>query len=267
MILFSPAKINFGLHIKEKRADGYHNIESILYPIPLHDVVEFLPASEFSLNIHGIPIPGSIQENSIWKTYHLMKSCFGLPGLKVQLLKNIPPGSGLGGASSNASTFIQGINSYFKLGLSLKDRLDLSAQIGSDCPFFIRSRPALVTGRGNVLKEIPINLKGYFVHIIYAQQPISTAWAYAHVHLQERPFPGEELQHIKLSQWQNILFNDFESLVFSHFPALLLLKNELIKAGAIYASLSGSGSAVFGLFKHKPILQKGSANKQWCFSL
>jgi len=268
MIQYAPAKINLGLHIKNKRPDGFRNIESVLYPVPLYDVLEFSPAEDFSLKTKGYPIPGIFQENTVWKAYHLMKSRFGLPGLAVRLVKNIPPGSGLGGPSSDAATFIKSVNTYFHLGLSLQMMLELAEQIGSDCLFFIRSVPAYATGKGELLQKISLSLKGYYLCIVFIQQPVSTAWAYAHVRPDKNSFSLQKLQQFPIEQWQDILINQFEPLVFGQFPQLAVIKENLIKSGAVYASMSGSGSAVYGIFKQKPALNKNLRDKQkWCLAL
>ncbi len=268
MIRYAPAKINLGLYIYDKRPDGFHTIESILYPVPLYDVLEFTKAEDFSLKTEGYHIPGTLRENTIWKTYQLMKLRFGLPGLAVRLVKNIPPGSGLGGPSSDAATFIKGLDTYFHLGLSFQMLLELAEQIGSDCPFFIHSAPAYVTGKGELFQEISLFLKGYYLCIVFLQQPVSTAWAYAQVRPGESGFSFKKWQDSPIEQWQDSLINQFEPLVFEKFPQLAVVKKELMKSGAVYASMSGSGSAVFGIFKQKPLLHKELQPKQrWCFVL
>ena len=262
MIRYAPAKINLGLHIKDKRPDSFHTIESVLYPVPLCDIIEFTTAKSFSLKSEGYSILGMLHENTIWKAYQLMKTRYHLPGLAVRLIKNIPPGSGLGGPSSDAAAFMKGLNTFFNLGLSRNILIEMAEQIGSDCPFFIHPVPAYATGKGEILKELSLSLKGYYLCIVFFQQPVSTAWAYAQAHPDKSRFPLQELKEQPIEKWQNVLTNHFEPIVFARFPELTAIKEDLIESGAAYVSMSGSGSAIFGIFKQKPSLIKRLQRKQ-----
>jgi 4-diphosphocytidyl-2-C-methyl-D-erythritol kinase len=268
MVLYAPAKINLGLQIKNKRKDTFHNIESVMYPIPLYDVLEIEQADRFSLSTSGYPIPGSIKTNTVYKAYHLMQSLFKIPGLRISLTKNIPPGSGLGGPSSDAAALISGINNLFKLELSIQAQQQLASKIGSDCPFFIQSEPVFVSGKGNILEKIPLCLKGLFIVLVIPPLSISTAWAYAQIQNSGSTFNLRSLPSTPHSQWNRLVINEFEAIVFRHFPLIEKIKTELARAGAFYTSLSGSGSAVYGIFERKPELQDLFAdNKKWLFKI
>ncbi len=268
MIFHTPAKINLGLQIKNERKDTFHNIESVIYPIPLYDVLEIEQADRFSLRTSGYPIPGSIKANTVYKAYHLMQSLFKIPGLKISLTKNIPPGSGLGGPSSDAAALISGINKLFKLELSIQTQQQIASKIGSDCPFFIQSEPVFVSGKGDIIEKIPLYLKDLYIALVVPPQSISTAWAYARVQNSSSTFNLRSLPTIPYSQWNKLVSNEFEELVFKHFPMIEGIKTELTKAGAFFTSLSGSGSAVYGIFERKPALQNLFTDyKKWLFKM
>jgi len=268
MIFHTPAKINLGLQIKNERKDAFHNIESVMYPIPLYDVLEIEQADLFSFNTSGYPIPGSIKTNTVYKTYHLMQSLFKIPELKISLTKNIPPGSGLGGPSSDAAALISGINNLFKLELSIQTQQQLASKIGSDCPFFIQPEPVFVKGKGNILEKIPLCLKGLYIILVVPPLSISTAWAYAQIQSSNSTFNLRSLPTTPYSQWNKLVINEFEAIVFTHFPLIEEIKTELTRAGAFYTSLSGTGSAIYGIFEQKPKLQNLFANnKKWLFKM
>ncbi|WP_209329806.1 4-(cytidine 5'-diphospho)-2-C-methyl-D-erythritol kinase [Lunatimonas salinarum] len=252
MIVFPNAKINLGLYITAKRPDGYHEIQSCMYPVPLCDALEIQIAKKNRFESSGIPIPGNPDDNLILKAYRLLKKDFpDLPPISVHLHKHIPMGAGLGGGSSDAAFALKSMNTLFELYLEDWILEDYAAQIGSDCPFFITNRPRLVSGRGEIMQDSSLNLSGKWILLIYPSIHIGTKEAYAGV----RPRPidtklEECLQ--KPSQWKSCLKNDFEESIFPNHPKINILKNELYHSGAFFAAMSGSGSSVFGLFEKEP---------------
>jgi 4-diphosphocytidyl-2-C-methyl-D-erythritol kinase len=255
MICFPNGKINLGLYVLSERADGFHNIETVLYPVPVRDVLEFLPAKTFQFTISGFPIDGIKEENIVYKAWLLLHKNFKLPPLGVHLHKAIPPGSGLGGGSSDAAFFIQEANNCFHLEIGKKEMINLTAQLGSDCPFFIENKPSLATGKGEILQEININLKGKYLLLIKSGIHISTAQAYSMVKAEQSKTRLTEIVSKPLEQWTGLLKNDFEETVFEAHPELEEIKNNLYHLGADYASMTGSGSAVFGIFNKQPVLK------------
>lgn len=264
MILFANAKINLGLHITGKRPDGYHNLETILYPIPFYDVIEFQPANLFSLHLYGENIPGPVGENLLAKAYRLLKSRFPLPGIEVHLLKNIPSGSGLGGGSSDAARLLSGLNRYFNLGMNPEQLRKLAENLSSDCPFFIENQPVFASGRGEVLHPLKIDLKGAFLLLAIPEFHIKTKDAYS---LLQEPFEHRfrlrENVNLPVEKWNGILNNDFEKVIFAKYPVLQEIKETLIENGALYTSLTGSGSAVYGIFKKRPSIHHRRPTTQY----
>lgn len=257
MILFANAKINLGLRIVGKRDDGFHNIETIFYPVPYYDVMEFHPSDRFDLHLYGEKISGAVEDNLVSKAFRLIHDRFCVPGLEVHLMKNIPEGSGLGGGSSDAAHLLSATNSYFQLGQNNEQLKQLAGNLGSDCPFFIDNKPAFASGKGDVFEEIDLDLKGYFLVLAFPAVRIETKAAYAM--FQNLPNHQDNLRDAvgrPLENWQNDLTNDFEEVLFPQYPELAALKNELTEIGAVYASLTGSGSTVYGIFKNKPQLKK-----------
>ncbi len=254
MIRFPNAKINLGLRVLEKRNDGFHNIESIFYPIPLCDALEIIP-SEFSKHrffYSGLSIPSSAK-NLCEQAIELLAKDFDIPPLKLHLHKHIPMEAGLGGGSSDAACCLMMMNDLFQFGIQEKELLKYAAELGSDCPFFIRNKASIAKGRGDDLFDIDLNLSDYYIRVIKPEASVSTAEAY-------RSFSKgkSEVSLTKviigndLAGWKHKLSNDFEKYVFQRFPEIEKVKEKLYHEGAIYASLSGSGSAVFGLFKREP---------------
>ncbi|MBX6379990.1 MAG: 4-(cytidine 5'-diphospho)-2-C-methyl-D-erythritol kinase [Thermoflavifilum aggregans] len=259
MIAFSPAKINLGLHILSKRDDGYHDIETIFYPIPWFDAIEIISSagnssSSSSLHVSGIVVPGHPDDNLCMKAYQLVKQDFPhLPAVDIYLHKTIPAGTGLGGGSANAATMLQLLNKKFALQLSNEKLLSYARQLGSDCAFFLQHQPCYATGRGDLLEPIDVSLKGYTLVVVCPGVHVSTAWAYQHVQPRASRTSLKEWIRLPVETWKNHLVNDFEDPVFAHFPVLREIKQQLYAAGACYASMSGSGSAVFGLFAQEMI--------------
>jgi len=252
MLLFPSAKINLGLRVTAKRSDGFHNIESIFYPVPLYDVVEFRVASENKLTIFGKPVPGKLSENLLGKTWKLLYRYYKIPPVEISLLKNIPAGSGLGGGSADATFFLKGLNDFFQLNITVGKLMDFAAQLGSDCPFFVRNRPAFVTGRGEIIQSCNLNLSNLFLVLVIPGLPLSTRTLFQRIVPKTSEISMQELVNRPVNRWQRQLSNDFEKIVFQDYPSLAKAKEELISRGALYASMSGTGSTLYGLFKTNP---------------
>jgi len=246
MILFPNAKINLGLHILEKTVEGFHQIESLIYPLPLYDVLEIQPSARFRVVVYGTTIPED--KNIITKAWNIISKQFDIPAVEVHLLKNIPFGSGLGGGSSDAAHFILALNDLFSLGLSKREMEKTASLTGSDCPFFIENRPALVSGKGDKISPVDFSLAGKYILVVVPDYRIATSEAYANITPEKKRKPLIEIIRYPVEKWKNELVNDFESYAFIKYPELEKIKNTLYDAGAVYVSLSGSGSAVSGIF-------------------
>lgn len=259
MISFPNCKINLGLSIVAKRADGYHELETIFYPVALQDMVEIIhsdtqiPQVQFSHT--GLAIPGDEANNLCIKTYHLLKKDFpNLPPVKMHLHKHIPMGAGLGGGSSDGTMVLKILNQQFNLGLKDIQIVDYAAQLGSDCAFFVYQNACHATGRGEILKPIDCDLSNYQIVLIHPGIHISTAWAFSQLtpHAKEKSLANIIEQPI--STWKNELINDFEAPIINAHPVIGEIKNSLYQNGALYASMSGSGSSLFGIFpKSQPL--------------
>ncbi len=251
MISFPNAKINLGLNIVSKREDGYHDIESCFYPIKWHDSLEIVEASSFSFYSYGLKIPGDTSNNLCVKAYNLLKADFELPPIAIHLLKNIPMGAGLGGGSADGAFILKLLNDFFKLDLSDKQLENYALSLGSDCPFFIKNEPAIAKGRGELLEPFTLDLSGYLLAIHNPEIHISTKAAYSKIQ------PAKPIESIAtilnspISEWQNQLINDFEKPILMDYPSIKSLKKDMLKVGAIYASMTGSGSTVYGIFTEK----------------
>lgn len=248
MVSFPFCKINLGLQVVSKRPDGFHNIETCFYPVPWHDVLEIIPSGNFHFTHSGIPIPDDPEGNLCVRAYTKLKELYDLPPVNMHLHKIIPMGAGLGGGSSDAAHALKTLNTLFSLGLPMQQLSEIASQLGSDCSFFLQNTPMLGSGRGEVLNPIDITLNGKFMVIIKPEIHVSTADAYKGV---IPDVPKNSLGDIltgDIKQWKNLLVNDFEESVFSKYPQIKGLKEKLYEKGAWYASMSGSGSSVFGLF-------------------
>ncbi|MDR2937723.1 MAG: 4-(cytidine 5'-diphospho)-2-C-methyl-D-erythritol kinase [Prevotellaceae bacterium] len=252
---FSNAKINLGLHVTQKRADGFHNIETLFVPVAWRDMVEVLPAPaqpDVSISCTGLPIEVEPEKNLCVRAYRLLQKEVELPAVQIFLHKIVPSGAGLGGGSSNAAVVLCALNRLFSLALSQKELQSYAAQLGSDCAFFTYNTPMLATGRGEILQPAEVKLQGYELLIVKPPVSVSTAEAYAGVTPRQ---PASDLQSIvrqPLSTWKESLVNDFEPSVFAKFPQLRSVKNQLYSSGAVYAAMSGSGSSLFGIFEKAP---------------
>lgn len=249
MVSFAPCKINLGLHIVRKREDGFHEIDTCFYPVPWYDVVEVVTADKFSFHQTGIPVPGPAAENLCVRAYVMLRDQFDLPPVQVYLHKIIPIGAGLGGGSSDAAHILIVLNELFTLNLSPARLAEYAARLGSDCAFFAHGQPMHGTGRGEVLTPVSVSLEGKWLLIVKPAIHIATAVAYTMATPQVPPRTTREiLENIPAAGWRGVLKNDFEAPLFAQYPAIGDIRKALYDAGAFYASLSGSGSAVFGLF-------------------
>lgn len=250
MITFPNAKINIGLFVTEKRLDGYHNLETIFYPIPLVDKIEatVVDTPESSLRIDGMRIDGNINDNLIMKAYNLLKQSYELPSIEFILEKNIPFGAGLGGGSADAACTLSLLNDSFSLGITLQELERLAAQIGADCPFFIQNKPVFATGIGNEFHPISFSLAGYYLVLVKSPIHVSTPDAFRNIAPKAAPFNLKSINTIPIEEWKHCVINDFEKSVFIQYPDIEMIKYNLYEQGALYASMSGSGSSVFGIF-------------------
>jgi 4-diphosphocytidyl-2-C-methyl-D-erythritol kinase len=255
MLVFPNCKINLGLHISSKRADGFHNVETVFYPLAIKDALEILPEhntnSVITFTSSGLKVDGKDEDNICIKAYHLLKKDFPqLPAIKMHLHKTIPMGAGLGGGSADGAFTLTLLNHQFNLGLSAEQLIAYALQLGSDCPFFILNKACYATGRGELMEVINIDLSAYKIAIINPCIHINTGWAFSQ--LSPAP-PAQSITSIisqPVTEWREILQNDFENPVFEKYPEIKIIKQELYDLGAEYAAMSGSGSTVYGLFKN-----------------
>jgi 4-diphosphocytidyl-2-C-methyl-D-erythritol kinase len=256
MIVFPNAKINIGINITARRPDGYHNIETIFYPIKIFDAFEALPANKLSFESSGIDIPGRAEDNLCIKGYHLIGRDHKLPPLNIHLHKNIPIGAGLGGGSADAAFFIKLINTQFNLGLTTDQMLDYARQLGADCAFFIENKPVFAFEKGDQFETIRLDLSRYHLVLVMPPAHVSTSEAYRGVKPAEIKDSLYELITEPVKNWKHFIKNDFEESVFKNHPVIRGVKAALYEAGALYASMSGSGASVFGIFNEKPDLSE-----------
>ena len=257
MISFPNAKINIGLEITGRRSDGYHNIESLFLPIPLFDALEFVEStgSEDRFISSGLAIPGDPATNLCLKALAEVRLYAAIPPLQIHLHKVIPMGAGLGGGSADAAFFIRMLDEYFELNLNRELQFAIAAKLGADCSFFLENQPCRVRGTGNELTPSDFNPAGLFLVLAYPEIHIDTATAYRHI-TPEQPAADifAIIENKPPTEWAQVR-NRFEEYVFIKYPQVAEIKNDLIKAGALYAAMSGSGSAVFGLFAERPNLK------------
>ena len=249
MIQFPNCKINLGLSILAKRADGYHELETVFYPIAVSDALEILPAANLTMTQSGIAVPGDPAQNLCLKAYHLLKKDFPtLPAVQMHLHKNIPMGAGLGGGSSDGTAALIILNQQFSLGLNDQQLIDYASQLGSDCPFFVYNKACHATGRGEVLTPIHLDLSNYQFLLVHPGVHIATAWAFQQLTPNTKSESIQSIIEKPITDWKNSLINDFEAPVFKAEPTLSAIKDQLYQLGAMYASMSGSGSSLFGIF-------------------
>lgn len=252
MLLLPHCKINLGLHVLAKRPDGYHDLETVFYPVPLRDNLEITPLrgedAPYRLETGGLSVEGSAADNLVVKVYLSLREEFRLPPVRIYLHKLIPTGAGLGGGSSDAAFMMRGLNELFGLGLSQADMRQRVARFGADCAFFVQDRAAYATGIGDRLSPLPLSLKGLHIALVKPHVSVSTKEAYAHVTPKPAAYPLREAVTRPVEEWRNLIANDFEASVFPHHPELTAIKQTLYDMGALYAAMSGSGSTVFGIF-------------------
>ena len=271
MIVFPNAKINLGLSVISKRSDGFHELQTVFFPVPVRDVLEIVsghptesknkennfPGIHFSTT--GIPIDGESQNNLCIRAYNLLSADFPeIPAVQLHLHKHIPMGAGLGGGSSDAAFTLKLLNDLFLLSLSHQQLIDYAAQLGSDCPFFIINKPCYATSRGEVMEEIELDLSLYQMVFINPGIHINTGWAFSQLDLSRDRDPEMSLKEIirrPVSAWKDLLTNDFEEPVFAAHSEIGEIKQTLYRSGAIYASMSGSGSTMFGIFEKGSYVQ------------
>ena len=253
MLTFPNAKLNLGLYVTERRPDGFHTLESVFVPLPWTDALELLPAPagqpETSITLTGRPIPGDPATNLCLRAYALLQADFPqLPPAQLFLHKIVPIGAGLGGGSADAAFALKAANDLFSLNLSVEALESYARRLGSDCAFFIQNKPVLAVARGDVFEPIDLHLTGTACVVVYPNLHIGTAEAYARIRPQPPAHPLRAALARPMAEWRNLVSNDFETALTPSYPVLAEIKQQLYAAGATYASLSGSGSAVYGLW-------------------
>jgi 4-diphosphocytidyl-2-C-methyl-D-erythritol kinase len=252
MIVFPTCKINLGLDILRKRPDGYHDLQTVFYPVPYTDMLEFVEAPVFRFDSTGFPIASDHSSNLCVKAYNLMRERFpDLPAVHMHLHKTIPMGAGLGGGSSDGAFTLLALNEHFRKQLSAPELIDMSLKLGSDCPFFIINKPVVAYGRGEIMEPVPISLAGYNLVMIHPGIHVSTKDAFAGIAPRDAAADLKQRISEPVYTWKNWLTNQFEETVGAKYPLILEIKAMLYRQGAEYASMSGSGSVVFGLFRDK----------------
>lgn len=255
MLTFPLSKINIGLCVTEKRADGYHNLETLFYPIDLHDNLEIKPLTgsnlPYAFQTAGRSIEGRPEENLVIKVYESLREEFRLPPLDIYLYKRIPTGAGLGGGSSDAAFMMKALNETFELGLTTEEMERRVARFGADCAFFIQGRPAYATGIGDRLSPSQLSLRGHSLVLVKPATAVSTREAYGGIRPRRPQYDLRESLARPVETWKDTVKNDFEATVFPSHPEIAAIKATLYDMGALYASMSGSGSSVFGIFRHK----------------
>ncbi len=253
MICFPNAKINIGLHVTGKREDGYHNIETLFYPVKLTDILEIIPLSgKDSDRVRfintGIKIDVDASDNLCVRAWRELSHIRPLPPVKIHLHKIIPHGAGLGGGSSNAASVLMTLNELFELNIADSELALIAGRIGSDCPFFIYNKPVFAKGRGDILEPAGIDLSGCRIVIVHPGKGINTAWAYSMIRITNRNGSLMDILQTDPATWQGRVINDFEPVVFASYPIVNDIRQKLTGSGAFFASVTGSGSAVYGLF-------------------
>ncbi|MDU1889270.1 MAG: 4-(cytidine 5'-diphospho)-2-C-methyl-D-erythritol kinase [Dysgonomonas sp.] len=251
MITFPNAKINLGLNIISKRPDGYHNLETVFYPVPIKDALEIIVRGnqhEDTLVEAGTKVDATPDCNLVMRALKLMREKYFFPKVEVHLLKKIPFGAGLGGGSADASFMLRLLNDTFELKIADEELISLAAHLGADCPFFIHNRPIFASGIGEIFEDIKVSLNGYYLVLIKPDIHVSTKDAFSEIKPQLPELSLKEVVKRPVSDWKDLMINDFEKSVFAKYPKIREIKDSLYDKGAIYASMSGSGSSVFGIF-------------------
>ena len=263
MIVFPNAKINLGLNIINKRPDGYHDLETCFYPVPWRDALDIVESDKTTFTVSGIEVPGNA-DNIVLKAYQLLKSDYNLPPVDIHLHKVIPIGAGLGGGSADAAFTLTILNELFSLGLDDNQLMKYAVTLGADCAFFIKNKPLLANGIGEQLVKVKISLAGMFILLVYPDIHIATKEAFAQIQPQK---PNISVSQIltgkKISEWKDFLENDFERSLFGKYPILQKIKKQFYNSGAIYTSMSGSGSCMYGIFEENPKINFPGNYKTW----
>ena len=257
MLTTPIAKINLGLNVVEKRPDGYHNLETVFYPVPICDALEVFPMDpdfpsevDCDLKVTNIPVEGDEQHNLVVRAYQLLKQDFpALPRVHAHLYKGIPTQAGMGGGSSDCGYMITLLNKLFELGLTDQQMIDYAARLGADCPFFVLSKPCYAEGIGEKMQPIDLNLSGWYLAIVRPAIPVSTREAFSLITPQYPPQNCRDIVMQPVETWRGALTNDFEKSVFALYPEIGAIKDRLYEMGAVYAAMSGSGSSLYGLFR------------------
>ncbi len=253
MVVFPHCKINIGLQVLDKRPDGYHNIQTLFYPLAFHDVLEIIEAPSgnyhFSFTSSGLPITVPPAKNICVKAYEAFKTkCINLPEIHMQLHKAIPMGAGLGGGSADAAFVLKLLNKKFSAGIADDEISALAATLGSDCVFFTQNLPCFAEGRGEILSPLSLDLSAFKILLVYPAIHINTAMAFKEIKPNKNPVDLKAGMNLPVTEWKNMISNDFEKTIFPIYPILAEIKNNLYNSGAIYASMSGSGSTLYGIF-------------------
>ena len=267
MIRFPAAKINLGLAIIERRNDGYHSLESVFYPLPIYDALEAVPADHGTCNltVTGLAIAGDQTNNLVVRAWEVLHRACRIPGVDAAVLKRIPMGAGLGGGSSDGAHMLLLLNALFNLQLSNEALEGYAAELGSDCPFFIYETPSFVTGRGEVLEPIDLDLSEWWLMLIHPGIHVGTKEAYQLISPYRADVDLREIVQHPPTQWTGKLKNDFQTPVIERYPEIQKALDALISAGAVYTAMSGSGSAVYGLFSQAP--ETPVAPPHWSISI
>lgn len=267
MVSFPHCKINLGLHVVEKRSDGYHNIETCFYPVPRTDVLEVIKTDTFAFTTSGLTVAGNTEDNLCVKAYRLLEDEFNLTPVKIHLHKILPMGAGVGGGSADAAFTLRMLNSLFELNLSQERLKSYAIRLGSDCAFFLHDQPMFAESRGELLSPAPVILKGKYIVLVKPGVHVATADAYAGVVPAKPVTKLQEVLSSPIENWRDTLVNDFEHSVFKKFPVIAELKQRLYNNGACYASMSGSGASVFGIFDSPVRLQSKFADVDYWAAL
>lgn len=264
MVVFPNCKINLGLNILRKREDGYHDIETVFYPLPFYDALECIsnnsdhPNTNIQFSSTGLKIEGEEESNLCIKAYQLLKGDFPrLPAVQMHLHKAIPMGAGLGGGSADGAFTLILLNKKYQLNLSANQLINYALQLGSDCPFFIINKPCFAQSRGEVLQEISLDLTPYKLFIVNPGIHINTGWAFSQINPAQPARNIKEIVTQPVESWKETLVNDFEKPVLQHYPQLQSIKEQLYKLGAVYTGMSGSGSTFFGIFHKAQTIKPG----------
>lgn len=251
MLALPCAKINIGLNIVNRRADGYHDLETVFYPVPLTDVLEIKTLSDGSdteMQIIGMPAGEDERKNLVYRVYDDLRREFSLPAISIYLCKKIPTGAGMGGGSSDAAEMMKMLNKMFELGLSNSDMESRLSHYGADCAFFVKGKAVYAEGIGNVFSDVSVNLENKFMVIVKPPISVNTREAYSGITAKTADYDLKKAVAQDISSWRGVIKNDFEAPVFKLHPEIGAIKQTLYDMGAVYSAMSGSGSAVFGLF-------------------